>query len=319
MRKEATVLAGVLLSLSAAATYLLAQPAPSSAPAAGAQSAPRVWTAGELFRRNIGSTEEQRTQFPPHKIVGNVYYVGTGSLASFLVVTKEGNILIDSTYESNVPLIKDSVEKLGFKFSDIKILLGSHAHGDHQEADAMVVEMTGAKAYAMAEDIPALQTMRTPSGKPRPKYEVLKHMDEVKLGDATLVAHLTPGHTHGCTTWTMKVQEDGKTHDIVIIGSMGINSDTTRMWSGGKLTPLGEEYARGFKAMHEIKADVVLGSHPAMHGMAEKYAKLKAGSPTNPYIDPKGYEIELGLEEGAYKIIIDNQQKAEAATRPAGN
>ena len=246
-----------------------------------------------MFRRNIGSPIQQRQPFPPHKIIGNIYYVGTESLSSFLIVTPAGNIMIDATYEVNVGVIKKSVEKLGFKFSDIKILLGSHAHADHQEADAMVAEMTGAKVMAMAEDIPDLMAMKSPSGKARPKYEVLHDGDEVKLGGTTLVAHLTPGHTHGCTTWTMKVTEDGKVHDVAIIGSMGINSDTTRMWANGKLTPLGEEYARGFAAMHAIHADVVLGSHPAMHGLFEKYAKIQAGGKRrggecdqSQYIDP---------------------------------
>src|SRR5207248_3918750 len=113
-----------------------------------AQEAAHVWTVAELFTRNIGTAQNQRTQFPPHKIVGNVYYVGTESLSSFLVVTPEGNILIDSTYEVNVPVIQDAIAKLGFRFSDIKIVLGSHAHGDHQEADAMVAEMTGARVMA---------------------------------------------------------------------------------------------------------------------------------------------------------------------------
>jgi len=173
----------------------------------------------------------------------------------------------------------------------------------------MIVEMTGAKAMALAEDIPGLKSMRTPSGKPRPDYQSLKDGEEVKLGDVTLVAHLTPGHTHGCTTWTTKVTENGKIHDVVIIGSMGINNSSVRMWQNGALTPLGEEYTRGFKAMNAIKADVVLGSHPSMHGMAEKYAKLKADPSSNPYIDPKGYEAELGLEEGAFKMILEAQQK----------
>ena len=103
---------------------------------------------------------------------------------------------------------------------------------------------------------------------------------------------------------------------MVIIGSMGINNESVRMWTNGKLTPLGEEYTRGFKAMHEIKADVVLGSHPAMHGMQEKYAKVKAGAKENPYIDPTGYEIELAIEEGAFKLIIETQQKESPATAP---
>jgi len=290
------------------------------------QAADHVWTVSELFTRNIGTNAQQRTQFPPHRIIGNLYYVGTESLSTFVVDTPEGAILIDTTYEANVPVIQDSMSKLGLKFSNIKIIVGSHAHGDHQEADAMVAEMTGAKAMAMAEDIPDLQRMRTPSGKARPMYQVLHDGDEVKLGGMTLVAHLTPGHTHGCTTWTMKVQENGETHNVVIIGSMGVNANT-RLYANGALTPLGEEYARGFKAMHALSGDVPLGSHPAMHGLAEKYKKLSGSGLAgfsgallvpNPYIDPTGYLKELNIEETAYNIELESQKKAAATpTSPA--
>src|SRR5690349_15390821 len=182
----------------------------------------KALTPQELFQRNVGTKEQQRTAFPPHKIIGNIYYVGTQTLSSFLVVTPAGNILIDSTYEVNVPVIRKSIEDLGFKFADTKILLGSHAHGDHQEGDAMVKELTGAQVMAMAEDVPALENMK-PGGKPHPIDRMLHDGDKVELGGTTLVAHLTPGHTHGCTTWSMQAQDAGKTYDVVIIGSMGVN------------------------------------------------------------------------------------------------
>src|SRR6201993_1024383 len=120
----------------------------------------KVWTAAELFTRNIGTKEDQDTAFPPHKIIGNLYYVGTRSLGTFLIVTPQGNILINSDYERTVPVLKGSVEKLGFKFTDIKILLGSHAHGDHMEGDALVKQLTGARVMAMAEDVPDLKAMK---------------------------------------------------------------------------------------------------------------------------------------------------------------
>src|SRR6185295_15219370 len=100
------------------------------------------------------------TQFPPHKVIGNIYYVGTRTLSSFLIVTPQGNILLDSTYERTVPTVQKSVQQLGFKFSDIKILLGNHAHADHQEGDALVKQLTGAQVMAMAEDAPALQARK---------------------------------------------------------------------------------------------------------------------------------------------------------------
>src|ERR1700676_4828732 len=147
-----------------------------------------TYTQQELFQRNVGAPQDQSTQFPPHKIIGNIYYVGTVSLASFLIVTPQGNILVNSTYERNVPVIQKSVEQLGFKFADIKILLGSHAHGDHMEGDAQVKELTGAQVMAMEEDVPALQAMR-PGGKAHPIDRILKDGEQVTLGGTTLVAH----------------------------------------------------------------------------------------------------------------------------------
>src|SRR5580693_382194 len=113
-------------------------------------------TAEELFRRNIGSPDQFNKQFPPHKVIGNIYYVGSESLASFLFVTPEGNILLDSCFEATVPVIRSSVEELGFKFSDTKVLLGNHAHADHMQGDALVKELTGAKVMAMEQDVPAV-------------------------------------------------------------------------------------------------------------------------------------------------------------------
>src|SRR5689334_3388243 len=177
------------------------------------------YTPQSILSRNMGSDEDQTTAFPPHKIIGNIYYVGTKTLSSFLIVTPQGNILLDSTYERNVPTIQKSVEQLGFKFSDIKILLGNHAHGDHQEGDALVKQLTGAQVMAMAEDVPALLAIK-PGGKEHPLDRRLHDGDVIKLGGTTLVAHLTAGHTRGCTTWTMKVTENGKTYNVVIGGSL---------------------------------------------------------------------------------------------------
>src|SRR5580693_3887739 len=120
----------------------------------------KTYTPLSIVTRNMGTEEDQTTAFPPHKIIGNIYYVGTRTLSSFLIVTPAGNVLMDSTYERNVPTIRGSVEKLGFKFADIKILLGNHAHGDHMEGDAMVKELTGAQVMAMAEDVPALKELK---------------------------------------------------------------------------------------------------------------------------------------------------------------
>jgi metallo-beta-lactamase class B len=277
-----------------------------------AQQAPRVWTIQELFQRNVGSTEQQNKQFPPHKIIGNLYYVGTESLSSFLVTTPQGHILIDSIYERNVPTIQESVKKLGFRFEDIKIVLGSHAHGDHQEGDGLVVEMTGARALAMAEDIPLLEAMRSPAGKARPKYEVLRDGSEEKLGDVTLTAHHTPGHTPGCTTWTMKVQDGGRPYDVLIIGSVGVNPGTNLVGN----PQLVAQYQQSLKFLRSAHVDVPLGSHPAMYNLAEKYPKIAAGG-ANPFIDPAGYAAELTIQETALQNELKRQQ-VEGPPPPRG-
>jgi metallo-beta-lactamase class B len=267
--------------------------------------APRVWTISELFTRNVGTTEQQNKQYPPHKIIGNVYYVGTESLGSFLITTPEGHILINSDYERNVPTIKDSVTKLGFRLEDIKILLGSHAHGDHMEGDGAVVELTKAKAMAMDADIPALQTMRSPGNKPRPMYEVLHDGSQVKLGNVTLTALHTPGHTPGCTTWTMKVQDGGRTYDLLIIGSVGVNNGTNLVGNPA----LVEAYQKSFKILKAQHVDVPLGSHPAMYNMVEKYTKLTTNPRgPNPYIDTKSYEDEVTIQETAFNNELKKQQ-----------
>ena len=283
-----------------------------SAPLLLAQEAPRVYTIQDLFTRNVGNTDQQNKQFPPHKIIGNVYYVGTESLAAFLITTPQGHILINSIYERNVPTIQDSVQKLGFKFEDIKILLGSHAHGDHQEGDGQVVKLTGARAMAMAEDIPPLQAMRSPGGIPRPSYEVLHDGSEVKLGNLVLTAHHTPGHTPGCTTWTMKVQDGGKTYDVLIIGSVGVNPGTNLVGN----PQLVAEYRQSLKFLHSAHVDVPLGSHPAMYNMTEKYAKLKPGAP-NPFIDPQGFQTEVTIQETALNNEL-KRQEVEGPPPPRG-
>src|SRR5580704_11820083 len=208
---------------------------------------PKVMMPEDLFRRNIGTREQMNRQFPPHKIVGNLYYVGTESLASFLIVTPEGNILINSDYEATVPVIRDSVEKLGFRFADTKILLGSHAHADHMEGDAMVEELTGAKLMAMAEDIPAL-TKITPGNKPHVIDRVLHDGDTVTLGGTTLVAHLTPGHTRGCTSWSIRIPDGGRTYDVVIIGSIGVNPGY-QLVNNKDIPQIADEYMGSFRLL----------------------------------------------------------------------
>jgi metallo-beta-lactamase class B len=259
-----------------------------------------TYTPRSILARNMGTQEDQEAQFPPHKIVGNIYYVGTKTLSSFLVVTPRGNILIDTTYERNVRTIEKSVQQLGFKFSDIKIVLGNHAHGDHQEGDALAKELTGAQVMAMSEDIATLQAIK-PGGKAHPIDKVLHDGESVTLGGTTLVAHLTAGHTPGCTTWTTTAQEGGRTYNVVFFCSLRSPATLT--------PPVVEALNRSFKLVRSLPCDVPLGDHPAQYRMQEKYAKLK-GKGANPFIDPGSCFAEAGIQEALFKAIQEEQRQA---------
>ena len=227
-------------------------------------------------------------------------------------MTPQGNILINSTYERNVPTIQKSIEQLGFKFADTKILLGSHAHGDHQEGDALVKQLTGAQVMAMAEDVPALQAMK-PGGKEHPIDRVLHDRDQVTLGGTTLVARLTPGHTRGNTTWTMKATENGRTYDVVIIGSFGTNPGF-RLVNNPTVPGIVDEFNQTFKVARELPCDVPLGSHPGMYNLDEKFAKMGSGG-ANPFIDPEGYKLEVDIDEAMFRAVLAEQQNAAAAEK----
>jgi metallo-beta-lactamase class B len=275
-----------------------AAPKPPDHPAITFQG--RTYTPRSIVERNMRSEADQTGQFPPHKIIGNIYYVGTHTLSSFLIVTPQGNILIDSTWERNVRTIEKSVKQLGFKFSDVKILLANHAHGDHQEGDALVKELTGAQVMVMAEDVPALKAIK-PSGKEHPIDKVLHDGDTVKLGGTTLVAHLTAGHTRGCTTWTTTAQEGGKTYNVVFGCSLRAPVPLT--------PPIIAEFNRSFKVVRALPCDVLLGDHPAEYNLDEKYAKVRKGGP-NPFIDAASCRQEADMEEAMFHAILNEQQKS---------
>ena len=258
----------------------------------------QTYTPRSILARNMGSESDQTTAFAPHKIIGNVYYVGTRTLSSFVIVTPQGNILINSTYERNVPVIERSLARLGFKLSDTKVLLGTHAHGDHQEGDAEVKARTGAQIMVMAEDVPALQAIK-PGGKEHPIDKVLHDGESVTLGGTTLVAHLTAGHTRGCTTWTTTAQEGGRTYNVVFACSLR---------APAVLTPaLVNEFERTFKLVRSLPCDVPLGDHPAQYNMRAKHARLQSGG-SNPFIDAAGCTLEADIQEAMYRATLDEQK-----------
>lgn len=257
--------------------------------------------------------------FPPFKIAGNLYYVGSKGLANYLITTPEGHILINSDMEENVPLIRASVENLGFKFTDIKILLISHAHWDHDAASDTIKKLTGAKYMVMDADVSVVESGGktdfqygndpTTLYKPTKVDRVLRDGDEVKLGGTVLVAHLTPGHTKGCTTWTLKVAEGGKTYDVVIIGSPNVNPGY-RLVSNTTYPRIAEDYQKTFKLLKSLSCDIFLGAHGNYFGLDTKYPRLKTEG-LSVFVDPAGYKKYVGEKEEEFKRELAKQRTVQ--------
>lgn len=244
--------------------------------------------------------------FPPHRVVANVYYVGSNDISSYLVTTPKGHIIINSGFEETVPLIRASVESLGFKLSDVKVLLASHAHSDHVAGHALLQELTGAKVFVMKGDDGVIrsggkgQYLYTDSRwRPCPVDRVLKDGDKVELGGTTLVARRTAGHTRGCTTWTCSVRDDGKQRDVVIVGSPNVNPGY-QLVDNESYPEIAKDYAAGFAILKKLPCDYFLGAHGKYYGMHAKFEKLKT-SKQNPFIDPEGYKSYIAEREATFR------------------
>jgi len=244
--------------------------------------------------------------FPAFRIAGDLYYVGTADLAVYLVQTPKGNILINSDFEQDVPLIRSSIENLGFRYQDTKIVLISHAHGDHDAATGLIRRETGAKLMVMDADVPDEES--TAPGRPGARVDRILHdRDTVELGGARLTARLTPGHTKGCTTWTMQVREGGRTLNAVIIGSPNVNPGYLLV--GNKNYPeIANDYVKTFAVLNALPCDLFLGAHGSYFGLQAKYEKMTPGSP-NPFIDPEGYHAYVAEREEAFRKEWERQQK----------
>ena len=237
-----------------------------------------------------------------------------------MITTSQGNILINSSLETSVPLIRASIEKLGFRFSDTKILLISHAHWDHCAGSDLVKKLTGAKYMVMDADVPDIEsdgkTNFNYGDSPASRYtptkvdRVLHDGDEVRLGDVVLTAHLTPGHTKGCTTWTMKVREGAKAYDVVIIGSPNVNAGY-KLVNNAKYPQIAEDYERMFRVLKSLHCDIFLGAHGDYYGMVAKYAQMKDGA-ANPFIDPDGYQRYVAGRQQTLLALLANLNAAES-------
>jgi metallo-beta-lactamase class B len=255
--------------------------------------------------------------FPAHHVIGNVYFVGSKGLGIYLVTTSQGHVLINAGLDDSVPMIEQSVEKLGFRFSDIKILLISHAHYDHDAGAAQIMKLTGAKYMVMDTDVPVVESggkedffyASTPGMLyPAAKVDRVLHDGEtVSVGDTVLTAHLTPGHTKGCTTWTMKVHEGNEIYDVVIVGSPNVN-EGYKLMNNPAYPQIASDYEKTFTVLRSLHCDVFLGAHGSYYDMEAKYARLNGSA--NPFIDPKGYREYVAEREQAFRAELARQQAA---------
>ena len=267
-------------------------------------------------RSAFSQTNDWLEPFPPFRIAGNLYYVGSRGLASYLVTTPEGHILINSNLEKSVPMLRASIEKLGFKYSDVKILLISHAHWDHNAGSALIKKETGAKYMVMAEDVSAVES----GGKtdfnygndegtyyPATKVDRTVHdKDEVKLGGTVLVAHLTAGHTKGCTTWTMKVGDGAKALDAVIVCSPNVNPGY-KLVNNASYPSIADDYARMFRTLAALPCDLFLGAHGSYYDLEAKYGRMQKGD-ASAFVDPAGYKKFIAAKTAEFQAGLKKQQ-----------
>ena len=272
------------------------------------------------------SNPDWTTPLAPFRIAGNLYYVGSRDLASYLVVTPAGDILINSNLASSPPQIRHSVEQLGFRFSDIKILLISHAHFDHAGGSAQILRETHAKYMVMDSDVATVES----GGRtdfvfgPKPQMaaahvdRALHDGDQVQLGGTVLVARKTPGHTPGCTTWTMVVNDNGTRRNVVIVGSWSVLSEyrlvATRT-RPASYPGIAQDFRHTFDVLSALPCDIFLGAHGSYFDMLAKLARVPAeGSAV--WIDLQGYERAVAHARAVFEADLARQRAAATARRP---
>jgi metallo-beta-lactamase class B len=257
--------------------------------------------------------------FPPFRIIGNIYWVGSYDLATYLITTPQGNILINTGVGETAKQIKASVEQLGFKLADTKILTATHGHFDHVAGMAELKRMTGARLIVSEPDKALLESGGkldfrfgdTPGARFDPvKVDgTFKDSDTIALGGTVLTAHLNPGHTKGATSFTLNVQESGKTYRVVIANMGSINPGVT-VAGMAKYPGITDDYARTFKAQKDMAIDVWLASHAAQFKMHDKY---KPGDTFNPerFVDPQGFKTAVEQLEKTYREQLAKERAAK--------
>lgn len=238
----------------------------------------------------------------PFHLIGNIYYVGATGVSSFLITTSAGSILLDGGLPETAPQIQNNIKTLGFRINEVKYLLNSHAHFDHAGGLAELKRASGASMVASAGDAPALRA-GGPDMPPVVVDRVVSDGESVKVGDTTVTAVIAPGHTKGCTTWTMTAMDNGKPRRVVFYCSTSV---VDRLVGNERYPEIVADYERSFKRLRTLECDVFLGPHPAFFSMAEKVAKMKSG--VNPFIDPKEMSRYVAESEKTFRAELGRQK-----------
>jgi metallo-beta-lactamase class B len=262
--------------------------------------------------------DQWRQPFPPFKLIGNVYWVGTYDLSTYLVTTDAGHVLINTGFADTVPLIVAGIQELGFELDDVEILLATHAHGDHVAGLAELKRLTGAKVWMSEQDAVLLEDGgitdfrfgdgRTPSFEAVQVDRRLKDQDTIELGGVVLTAHHHPGHTKGATSFTFTVRENGRDYRVVIANMGSINPGVT-VSGMPKYPTIGDDYARTFAAQKALPIDVFLASHAAQFAMHDKYQPGASYDPSR-FVDPQGYRAAV---ERLEKLYLDQLARERSA------
>ena len=288
------------------AGYAAADPAPAVAAVPG-----RAWVQ-KLF-------DGLKAPVPPRRLVGNIYYVGASGVSSFLITTPAGHLLLDTGFADTGPIITHSVEQLGFKVTDIRLILGSHAHVDHAGGHAGMKKLTGARVVASAADARLLESGGAEDFIPWPQDTILYapvKVDEtvadggtVSLGGVTLTAHLTPGHTRGATTWTMAVTEEGRVYQVVFFSSTTVNPGVSLVQHPA-YPEIVADYEATFARLKALPCDIFFAPHGGQFGMAGKFARQDAGEGARAFVDPAGWSQLVATVEKAYRTQLAAEQSA---------
>jgi metallo-beta-lactamase class B len=260
------------------------------------------------------------TPVVPFKISDNLYYVGSRDLAAYLIVTPNGNILINANLESSPPQIRRSVEQLGFRWTDTKILLSSQAHYDHAAGAAEVLQETHAQHMVMDGDVDVIKTGGATDFDPALAHfpparvdRVLHDNDTVTLGGTTITARKTAGHTRGCTAWTMQTQADGRTLNVVIVGGWAVNPGVPLVPSHGKPAAypgITTDFDHTFATLKTLPCDIFLGAHGLYFNLLSKLDRLPHEGPS-VWIDPDGYRKAVVEHEATYRQELALQQSSK--------